>query len=566
MALTIGELLEGRDRPLSVRITDPLGHAVELMARHDFTQLPVTDDQDKLVGVVSSDSILRAMDALGLPSAKLTVGDAMTRPRSFDPDADVGDLLNALRDHYAAIVIDGDEKLVGIITGFDASEYFRRRSEDIMLVEDIESSIKDHIQAACRGADGKLDEQKLHHAISTVAQNSRQIRTPAFKALSLYLSAAATGAPIDQALLNRVIDESLEPVKKGFDDLSLSQFTDLLLHQSIWTGYSDVFGIEADAMRRLLSSVRQIRNALAHFRGEISAMQRRKLRYCAEWLDRHPPRQIAVTPPVTVINPLSTEVGPEEVNPVDDEIEPGEGRYAKLAVWLEKTAPSQEDVALTFNQVEDIVGSALPASARDHRSWWANDSVSHPWSKKWLEVGWRVSALSLSDELVTFSRNQEREAAYIEFFSKLDSRLTKTPAFPMRPDRASGRSWHTVARLPNNGPPAALLICSFARRQRVRVECYMNAKDRDRVKRLFDALAEDRVQVERRFGAELSWERLDDKTASRIATYRQGSITADRKDLESICDWAADALVRLHGALNNSLERAVADRERPAAL
>jgi CBS domain-containing protein len=122
MALTISELLEGRDRPLSVRTTDALRHAIELMARHDFTQLPVTGDQEKLVGVVSSDSILRAIDALGLSPAKLTVADAMTRPRSFDPDADVTDLLNALRDHYAAIVVDADEKLVGIVTGYDASE------------------------------------------------------------------------------------------------------------------------------------------------------------------------------------------------------------------------------------------------------------------------------------------------------------------------------------------------------------------------------------------------------------------------------------------------------------
>jgi hypothetical protein len=49
-------------------------------------------------------------------------------------------------------------------------------------------------------------------------------------------------------------------------------------------------------------------------------------------------------------------------------------------------------------------------------------------------------------------------------------------------------------------------------------------------------MAEDRVQIERNFGAELSWERLDAKTTSRIATYRQGSIAADRKELEGICD------------------------------
>jgi hypothetical protein len=435
-----------------------------------------------------------------------------------------------------------------------------------MLVEDIESSVKDHIQAACKGGDGKLDDQRLEHAISAVAQVSRQVRAPTQKALNRYFSLAAPGGQIDQALLNRAIDESIEPIKKGFDDLSLSQYIDLLLYQSIWSGYSDVFGIEADALRRLLSSVREIRNALAHFRGEISATQRRTLRYCAEWLERHPPRQADVTPPAPISRVAAGDAGPEEDNPFDDDIEPGEGRYARLAVWLEKTAPAQDDVPLTFNQVEDIVGSALPASARDHRSWWANDSVSHPWSKKWLEVGWRVSALSLTEESVTFSRNQEREAAYIEFFSRLVARLGRNPGFPFRPSRASGLNWHTVARLPSNGHPVALLTCSFARRQRVRVECYMNAKERDRVKGLFDLVAEQRIEIERRFGAALSWERLDARTASRIATYRQGSITADSKELEDICDWAADALVRLHSALSEQVERAVAARDRQAPV
>src|SRR5436309_6070328 len=108
------------------------------MLRHDFTQLPVTTEAEKLVGVVTSHSVLSALDAFGLPTAKMTVADAMTKPTSFDPDADVGDLLNALRDDYAALVVDGEGRLQGIITGFDASEYFRRRSEDVMLVEDIE--------------------------------------------------------------------------------------------------------------------------------------------------------------------------------------------------------------------------------------------------------------------------------------------------------------------------------------------------------------------------------------------------------------------------------------------
>jgi CBS domain-containing protein len=166
MALTIGDLLAGRDRPLSIRPSERLNTAIDLMLRHDYTQLPVTTEAEKLVGIVSSDSILSALEAFGLSTAKMTVADAMTKSRSFDPDADVADLLNALRDDYAALVVDGEGRLTGIVTGFDASEYFRRRSEDIMLVEDIETSIKEHVLAAFQDTGGKTDHAKLAEVIS----------------------------------------------------------------------------------------------------------------------------------------------------------------------------------------------------------------------------------------------------------------------------------------------------------------------------------------------------------------------------------------------------------------
>src|SRR5262249_29864590 len=75
---------------------------------------------------------------------------------------------------------------------------------------------------------------------------------------------------------------------------------------------------------------------------------------------------------------------------------------------------------------------------------------------------------------------------------------------------------------------------SFARRGRVRAELYLNAKERERVKNLFDAVVTRRAELEQRFVGPLSWERLDDKTATRVAQNPEGSITAAANELESI--------------------------------
>ena len=357
---------------------------------------------------------------------------------------------------------------------------------------------------------------------------------------------------VNGELLEQAIQETCSAAKvPTFDELTLNAYIDLVLHSSVWSTYSDVFGLEAEAMRRLLENVRNTRNALAHFRGEISATDRERLRFCASWLDRHPPRRAAVQAPVAIVTipGESSESADAEIVPVDDEIEPGEGRYAKLAVWLQKAPTTQDSFPLTFNQIEEILGGALPAFAREHRSWWANDSVSHPQSRRWLEVGWRVANVSLAEEVVTYSRIEERESAYISFFSQLLAQMEQVKGFPLRSVSPSGIAWHTFARLPDSGWTLGLLVCSFARGERLRVEFYIDAKDKDVNKKAFDKLMSIRSDVENKFGGTLSWERLDDKRASRIAVYQPGGIMSEASELNALVLWAADAIVRLYDAL-----------------
>jgi hypothetical protein len=558
MALVIGDLLEGRDRPLAVRPTDRLSAAIEQMRRHDFTQLPVTSEDDKLVGLVTSDSILSALEAFGLQAAKLTVADAMRKPRSFDPDADVGELLNALRDDYAALVIDSEGTLKGIITGFDASEYFRRRSEDIMLVEDIESNIKEHVLAAFEDDSGKRDDSKLAELIGKVADPNKSIKGRITTALRLYLQRAQL-TDLDAEMLEQVLKETSSSAKAPtFDDLTLNAYIDLILHHSVWGKYSDVFGIEAEALRRLLESVRDTRNVLAHFRGDISATDRDKLRFCAAWLERHPPRRTEIPAPIAVVElpAESSQATDAEIVPVDDQVAPGESRYAKLAVWLQRLPSSQASCSLTFNQVEEVLGAQLPGSARAHRSWWANDSVSHPQSTRWLEVGWRVANVNLAEEIAVFSRIEEREAAYIGFFSKLLAKVEREKKFPLRASSPSGVNWHTFTRLPETGWMLGIVVCSFARGDRIRVEFYIDSKDKDVNKEVFDKIMATRSTIEENFGGQLSWERLDDKRASRVAVYRPGAITWPPSELNELVDWAANSLTRLYNALRTPVREA----------
>ena len=61
-------------------------------------------------------------------------------------------------------------------------------------------------------------------------------------------------------------------------------------------------------------------------------------------------------------------------------------------------------VPMTFQQIEAIIGSPLPASARKHRPWWANDATGHAHASAWLRAGYRTEQVDMEGEKLIFAR------------------------------------------------------------------------------------------------------------------------------------------------------------------
>ena len=112
-------------------------------------------------------------------------------------------------------------------------------------------------------------------------------------------------------------------------------------------------------------------------------------------------------------------------------------KYEPLGKWLsEQTANT---CTLTFNQVEKIIGGALPESATTHRTWWANHR-SHSQAQSWMSAGWKVENLRLIAKQVRFTRvDQTRSTKNIQ---------TMPP--PLSAETQSRRKLHA------GNPPGAL--------------------------------------------------------------------------------------------------------------
>jgi len=66
---------------------------------------------------------------------------------------------------------------------------------------------------------------------------------------------------------------------------------------------------------------------------------------------------------------------------------------------------SQDFIALTFSELERILGFALPDSAHFYAAWWANNGHTHTHAQAWLDAGYRVGLAARKWQTVTFIRN-----------------------------------------------------------------------------------------------------------------------------------------------------------------
>ena len=563
MPYIVQELIEDNPTLVTASPDEPAQSALARMIEHDFSQLPIVIDENKPVGMITSESILRALNNFGVGLDRLRVEHARVKADEFRSDADLFELLNRLRDTYAVLIVDGERHLLGIVTYYDAAEYFRRRAEDMMHVEDIETTLKDYIQAAYTAGEDEIDEEKLDEAVQRITDSGQAQREKFERALIHYLTLQGEGGKVklnqewlDQVFRNHFDDK--RPLRK-FADLTLYEYTELLLDKNRWPRYRVVFNLDADAVRTLLDKVRDTRNALAHFRGEISSAQRDHLRFCANWLAQYQdaianlfaPRMVAQTAVVReqqVTYDVDTSPGGDDIpviTPLEDEADPRESRYAPLAIWLQNQPPEKNQLALSFSEIKEIIDGPLPETAYRHRAWWANDSMNHPQSQQWLEVGWRVASVNMNDQTVRFARIQERQKAYIEFYGALINDLRKMPSFDRIQVLPDGTSWHWIKSVSANGKGLASFNYSFGRGQIFRVELYIDSGNRELNKQLFDGLLAQKDDIEGKLGQELTWQRLDKRRASRVALIFNGSITDSEEELAKLRQKAAPAMEQL---------------------
>lgn len=136
----------------------------------------------------------------------------------------------------------------------------------------------------------------------------------------------------------------------------------------------------------------------------------------------------------------------------------------------------------------------------------------------------------------------EKQKKYQQFFIKLLEELkSKSPGIT-HASRVSPGNWFAFAA----GRSGFSYSFSFAQDDRFRVELYIDTGDKNRNKEAFDIFMKEKNELEKELGTTLSWERLDEKRACRIAVYREGRIESDASSLDALRVWATDMIIKFN--------------------
>ncbi len=75
-------------------------------------------------------------------------------------------------------------------------------------------------------------------------------------------------------------------------------------------------------------------------------------------------------------------------------------KYQPLLEFLRGN--EQNEITLSFTEIETLINDVLPKSARNKRAWWSNRSKGALQASAWIEAGYRVEEVDFDKQQIKF--------------------------------------------------------------------------------------------------------------------------------------------------------------------
>jgi hypothetical protein len=86
-------------------------------------------------------------------------------------------------------------------------------------------------------------------------------------------------------------------------------------------------------------------------------------------------------------------------------------KYALLGAFLRRQ--SRDEIPMSFDEIERIIGSALPPNSQHYPAWWSNSPWNNVMTKVWLDAGFKSEKVNIKERKLVFRRVETKPSKQI---------------------------------------------------------------------------------------------------------------------------------------------------------
>lgn len=246
----INRIIPTNQKILTIAPTRSVREAIELMQQHGYSQIPVVLNGEVL-GVFSYRSFAKEAAKATLPQltqhkyapGDLPVDEFLEQFEFFRVTEEMGRVFEAMNKDDG-VLVGSSKRIIGIITPMDFLRYLYQVASPFVMVSEIELAIRALIRIA-------LDEDHIVIAARCCL-------------------AAAYGGE--------------DKVPMTLENMNFDNYKSLISHSKTWSNFEPIFGGLRNRVSAKLKEIGEIRNAIFHFRREITVRDHQTLADHRGWL------------------------------------------------------------------------------------------------------------------------------------------------------------------------------------------------------------------------------------------------------------------------------------------